>query len=642
MAQSSTTETAGSTAVAIKYLGKYEIIDRLGRGGMAEVYRGYQASLERYVAIKLLHPFLADDPEFKDRFEREARNVARLRHPNIVQVYDFEYDTNNESYYMVMELIDGQTLKDYLGDLHSKGERLSMREIIRITRGAISALAYAHARGMIHRDVKPANLMLDSDGRIVLTDFGIAKIVTGIQFTASGGLIGTPAYMAPEQGLGEQGDERSDLYSFGVILFQMCTGELPYDAEAPLAVILKHLNQPIPSIYNLNPDVPEAMAAVVYKAMAKDPDERYQTADELLNALDEIELDPTKTRPPAEVVAAAVTEATNSANLDTGVIKNKSAANANTPPPTNVPPVTPASIPTPGARPSAAGIGGIIIIGLLALVGVVLGGGQLIGVLNPTATPTATNTATITPSLTSTNTPTITASFTSSWTPTYTLTPSLTASVTLTPTLTASNTATLTPSLTPTWTPSLTPTVTASNTATPTATFTPSATPSPTVNFTATLDAVTLVAQNKTATSVYATLNALVLTQSAGKSPTPDYTATALTCKPQYLIVQSKQTPVPIPADTDFQRTITIRNTGDCDWLPGTYLNFHDGEKFSAPIKIIANEQTPIQPGDLATFTFIGHTPKRGGTYAGNWEVRLSPDNRLLGPLLPISYFTYE
>ena len=637
--------------MAIKHLGKYEIIDRLGRGGMAEVYRGYQTSLERYVAIKLLHPFLADDPEFKDRFEREARNVARLRHPNIVQVYDFEYDTNNESYYMVMELIDGQTLKDYLSDLHDKGERMSMREIVRIARGAISALAYAHARGMIHRDVKPANLMLDSDGRLVLTDFGIAKIVTGIQFTASGGLIGTPAYMAPEQGLGEAGDERSDLYSFGVILFQMCTGELPFDAEAPLAVILKHLNQPIPSIHKLNPNVPDAMAAVVYKTMAKDPDERYQTADELLKALDDIELDPTKSqRSPDMAALSALTTATDATATAASVTSRADSLTTSTnpalitPPPINLSPATPEALPTPTSRPSAAGIGGLIVIGLLAVVGVVLGGGQLLGALKPTPTVTPTVTAPPTASSTVTITPT------ASWTLTSTLSPSPTATITSSATSSPTATATLTPSATETSTPSptatptatATATVTASNTATPTPTFTPSVTPSPTVNFTATIQAVTLVAQNKTATSVYATLNALVLTQSAGNSPTPDYTGTALTCQPQYLIVQPKPTLAPIPADSDFQRTITLRNTGDCDWLPGMYLQFHDGEKFSAPIKIIANEQVPIKPGDLVTFNFIGHTPKRGGNYTGTWEVRLSPDNRLLTPLLPITFFAYE
>ncbi len=242
--------------MANRRLGKYEITERLGRGGMAEVYRGYHASLDRYVAIKVLHAFLADDPEFKTRFEREAQNVAKLKHQNIVQVYDFEYDEPSDSYYMVMELVDGPTLKERLTGLSEHGKLLPLPESLRIIREAAGALAYAHSRSMIHRDVKPANLMLDHDNRVVLTDFGIAKIVTGAQFTASGGMVGTPAYMAPEQGLGEAGDERSDLYSLGVILYQLVTGQLPYDAETPLATILKHLNAPIPSVSKLNPELP--------------------------------------------------------------------------------------------------------------------------------------------------------------------------------------------------------------------------------------------------------------------------------------------------------------------------------------------------------------------------------------------------
>ncbi|MBZ0286508.1 MAG: serine/threonine protein kinase, partial [Anaerolineae bacterium] len=271
--------------MANRRLGKYEIIERLGRGGMAEVYRAYHVSLDRYVAIKVLHAFLADDPEFKSRFEREAQNVAKLRHNHIVQVYDFEYDQPGDSYYMVMELVDGQTLKERLADIGARGELLPLEESLRIVREAASALAYAHSRNMIHRDVKPANLMLDHDHRVVLTDFGIAKIVTGAQFTASGGMVGTPAYMAPEQGLGEAGDERSDLYSLGVILYQLVTGQLPYDAETPLAIILKHLNSPIPSSLKLNPQLPDAVDAFINKAIAKEPQERYQTANEMIEDL---------------------------------------------------------------------------------------------------------------------------------------------------------------------------------------------------------------------------------------------------------------------------------------------------------------------------------------------------------------------
>ncbi|PJF44414.1 MAG: hypothetical protein CUN55_04095 [Phototrophicales bacterium] len=266
-----------------KTLGKYEIVERIGRGGMAEVYRGYHAALDRYVAIKLLHPFLADDPEFKDRFEKEAKNVAKLRHPNIVQVFDFEYDEQDGSYYMVMELINGPTLKDLLQEKATISQRFSIHEASRIIADTSNALAYAHKRGMIHRDIKPANIMLDEDERVVLTDFGIAKIVTGGQFTASGGMVGTPAYMAPEQGLGEAGDERSDIYSLGVMLYQMVTGELPFDADTPLAIILKHVNDEVPDPRQYVPDLPDWLVDVIYTCLAKDPDKRYQSATTLLN-----------------------------------------------------------------------------------------------------------------------------------------------------------------------------------------------------------------------------------------------------------------------------------------------------------------------------------------------------------------------
>ena len=190
---------------------------------------------------------------------------------------------------MVMELVDGPTLKDVLATLTERGEMMPLPEALRIIREAAGALAYAHSQKMIHRDVKPANLMLDHDNRVVLTDFGIAKIVTGAQFTASGGMVGTPAYMAPEQGLGEAGDERSDLYSLGVILYQLATGQLPYDAETPLAIILKHLNEPTPSARTINPDLPEAIDQIIQRLMAKDPADRYQTANELIADLDRFE-----------------------------------------------------------------------------------------------------------------------------------------------------------------------------------------------------------------------------------------------------------------------------------------------------------------------------------------------------------------
>lgn len=271
-----------------KTLGKYELLERIGRGGMAEVYKAYHAALDRHVAIKVLHPFLSEDPAFKERFESEARNVARLRHPNIVQVYDFEHDTVRDLYYMVMEYIDGPTLSARLMALEFQGLRFPIAEAIDITRHLADALAYAHARGMVHRDIKPGNIMFDSDGRVVLTDFGIARIVSGPSMTASGSMVGTPAYMSPEQGLGQPGDHRSDIYSLGVVLYQLVTGTVPFSADTPIAIVLQHVNDPLLPPSSLNPEVPEALERIIYKALAKSPDERYQNVEEMKAHLDDL------------------------------------------------------------------------------------------------------------------------------------------------------------------------------------------------------------------------------------------------------------------------------------------------------------------------------------------------------------------
>ena len=609
--------------MAKKTLGKYDIIERLGRGGMAEVYKAYQASLDRFVAIKLLHPFLADDPEFKDRFEREARNVARLRHPNIVQVYDFEYDDDSESYYMVMELIDGQTLKDYLTG-HGE-DRLPLKEALRILRGATEALAYAHARSMIHRDVKPANLMLDSDGRVVLTDFGIAKIVTGIQFTASGGMVGTPAYMAPEQGLGDAGDERSDLYSLGVILFQLITGKLPFESDAPLAVILKHLNEEIPSVRAFAPDVPDGIEAIINKAMAKDPEERYQSAEEMLRELNTaagiqtIDTGPIGTgqriTDTGEVPAVPAIDDTLTFTEGVDEAPNLATSTAVQPP----------------RRTSFAGMAAVAVVGigvLLALTALASGRFNLTG---------SAGTATNTPGLpvavaNATNTPTSSPTVTASSTATLTSTPTFTS--TLTPSFTA------TPTFTPTSTPSPTFTVTPSNTPTPSLTPIPSDTLTPTANITATLDAATLAVQNVTATWVYN----FFLTQQAKSSPTVDLTGTAAHCIKSYRqIVDKAPKQDPIHADIEFTRNIVLRNTSDCDWQPGMYLSYQSGEQFGSTVKILMSNTDPVKPGEDATFVFSGHTPKKGSLqpYSGNWEVRLAGDV-LIDPPLTISFFVYE
>ncbi len=275
-----------SDSIIGKTIGKYQIVEHLGRGGMAEVYKAYQPSLDRYVAIKLMHSFLADDQDFLGRFQREAKAIGRLRHPNIVQVHDFDYADG--LYYMVMEFIDGYTLKTRLIELANQNKMLPLREAMRITRDVAAALDYAHKREMVHRDVKPANVMINKDNQVILTDFGIAKILSGPQFTASGAMIGTPAYMSPEQGLGEPGDARADIYSLGIMLFQMITGQLPYDADTPLAIVLKHVNNPLPIPSQLNPSMPPDVERIIFKALAKNPDDRYQSAEELISHLDRV------------------------------------------------------------------------------------------------------------------------------------------------------------------------------------------------------------------------------------------------------------------------------------------------------------------------------------------------------------------
>ncbi len=293
-------------------IGKYQLFERLGRGGMAEVYKGYHPNLNRRVAIKILHPHLADEVDFIGRFRREAQAVAQLRHPHIMQVYDF--DAEGDQNYMVMEYIQGPSLKDLLDDCYSRGEMLPVEDVVYIFRALLDAVGYAHAHGMVHRDLKPANVMLemkDEGGRMkdeglsssliphlsslrpVLTDFGIAKIIGANKFTASGVTVGTPAYMSPEQGQGESGDERADIYALGVILYECLTGQVPYEGDTSVAVLLKHISAPIPSLSPIRPTLPVAYDRVIARAMAKDPEERFQSAHEMWKALETLTVDET-------------------------------------------------------------------------------------------------------------------------------------------------------------------------------------------------------------------------------------------------------------------------------------------------------------------------------------------------------------
>jgi serine/threonine protein kinase len=287
-------------------LSKYRIVARLGRGGMAEVYKAYQPGLNRYVAIKVLHSHLADDEDFIGRFEREATAVARLRHPHIVQVFDF--DLENDLYFMVMEFVEGPTLKAELKERSVKGQIFTLAETSRIITALASAIDYAHSRGMVHRDLKPANIMFTVEGQVVLTDFGIARIVGATRYTLTGAISGTPAYMSPEQGQGERGDERSDIYSLGVILYEMVTGRVPFDADTPFAIIMKHINESLPLPTMVNPNIPEAVERVILKAMSKNPDDRYQSANEMAKALRDavgVSADQTLAAMPVSTIAPA-------------------------------------------------------------------------------------------------------------------------------------------------------------------------------------------------------------------------------------------------------------------------------------------------------------------------------------------------
>jgi len=263
-------------------IGRYRVIEELGRGGMAVVYKAYQPALYRYVAIKVLHPMVAADDKFLARFRREARAVATLRHPNIVQIHDFGHE--GDCYYMVTEFVEGQTLKDRLETTREAETRLPPEEVVRIIRQIADALDYAHQQGMIHRDVKPANVLLTAKDQVVLSDFGIAHMVEGTRFTMTG-VVGTPDYMSPEQGMGGKIDGRSDIYSLGVVLYEMLVGQVPFSADTSMAVIFKHVQDPLPPPRSINPAIPEAVEQVVFKAMAKKPDERFATASELAEAL---------------------------------------------------------------------------------------------------------------------------------------------------------------------------------------------------------------------------------------------------------------------------------------------------------------------------------------------------------------------
>jgi eukaryotic-like serine/threonine-protein kinase len=255
-------------------LGQYELREQLGRGGMAVVFRAYQPSLEREVAIKVLQN-ATGDPDFVERFRREARSISRLRHPNILTVYDF--GEQDGLAYMVGELVGGGTLAERLG------QPLPFQWVGVCLAAVASALDYAHESGLIHRDVKPSNILMTEADLPILSDFGVAKLLQeGVaHLTGSGMVVGTPEYMAPEQALGQEVGPPCDIYSLGVVLYQMVVGQVPYAGPSPVAVALAHVNSPLPPPRQLNPELPVAIERVLLKVLLKEPSERHQTASEL-------------------------------------------------------------------------------------------------------------------------------------------------------------------------------------------------------------------------------------------------------------------------------------------------------------------------------------------------------------------------
>ena len=266
-------------------LGNIEIFERINHGSMATVYKARQLRLGRAVAIKVLHPHLVAESDLLARFEREARAVTRLRHRNIVQVFDFDAIEEEDLYYMVVEYIDGGSLKETLDDLHRKGERLPINTAAAIFADAADGLAYAHQMGILHRDVKPGNILLERSGRACLTDFGVAQVAGQRHLTLAGTLIGTPAYMSPEQCQGSPVTPASDVYSLGVTLYEMLSGNPPFESNSALEVIHAHVNTPLPRLRQHGRGTLQAIESVLQRALAKQPAARFKSVPALRAAV---------------------------------------------------------------------------------------------------------------------------------------------------------------------------------------------------------------------------------------------------------------------------------------------------------------------------------------------------------------------
>jgi serine/threonine-protein kinase len=328
-------------------VGPYRVVQQLGQGGMATVYKAYHAALDRYVAMKVLHAAFLEEPNFLARFQREARVVARLEHPNIVPVYD--YADHKGQPYLVMKFIEGETLKARL----ARGS-LSKQEGLDIIEAVGEALGHAHIHGILHRDIKPSNILLSPEGMIYLADFGLARIAQSGESTLSSDMmLGTPQYISPEQARGErQLDEGTDIYSFGVVLYEMVVGRVPFSADTPFSIIHDHIYTPLPMPRSVNPRVPEAAERVLLKALSKERRDRFHTVGEMVSAFRAALAESTSDQIPDLRAITATTPATRPGTPEGATVRAADvAAPMPTPAPIQPPPTAPATF-TPPPRPT--------------------------------------------------------------------------------------------------------------------------------------------------------------------------------------------------------------------------------------------------------------------------------------------------
>ena len=260
--------------------GRFELTELIGKGGMSSVYKAHDRLLDRVVAIKILHPHFTEDEEYVERFRREARSVAQLSHPGIVTVIDRGEDAGRQ--FIVFECVEGENLKQLL----ERTGALPVRDALELALQMARALSFAHGRGLVHRDVKPQNVLLNADGQAKMTDFGIAREIDVQGVTITGTVLGTSEYIAPEQARGQQVDAQTDVYSLGVVLYELLTGEVPYQGDNFVTVALRHVNEPVPNVLDLRPDVPPRVAFAAERAMAKSPSDRFGSMQELVGELE--------------------------------------------------------------------------------------------------------------------------------------------------------------------------------------------------------------------------------------------------------------------------------------------------------------------------------------------------------------------